>query len=546
MVLSKLALYACIAGISSHPIIRRAEPTVPAFVITLVLSGVMIILASWAVVGTEVKTAVYHTIEAFLSFLLSLAGTVVLYRLSPWHPLAKYPGPTSAKITKWWMAIWIAKGNRHLKLQELHGTYGPWVRIGPNEISVNVPDAIKPIYSQMFRAPFYQGAPQDADALITTTDRDEHARRLVAWNKAFSNEMVQIYRGFAQTRLDQLVDILKQKAVNGKNISLSHWISLWAMDVMGDMAFSGGFETMAAGRDSEGWMEVLSMGVLFVGILGQVPWMKDVIALLPQPGPIITFQKACFSGEKVKETKAKSAGMKKDILGIIQDEESGGYHLSAKEASADASFIVVAGSDTIAQALMALLRYIIGNGDAMNQLRAEISEATDGGTVDVDAATLTRLPYLDACVQEALRLVPPVPAGPPRYSGDHGCEVLGRFIPPHTTVACPIFTLHRDRNNFARPDEFIPERWLQSSNIQPHSRDAYVPFSYGSGVCIGKQVALQNMKLFTAGLLNSFDLSFGEGFDVAKYDASYKEHNLWLHDSLEVRLVGRVNGGGSI
>lgn len=29
-------------------------------------------------------------------------------------------------------------------------------------------------------------------------------------------------------------------------------------DVMGDMAFSGGFETMSAGKDTEGWMEVVS------------------------------------------------------------------------------------------------------------------------------------------------------------------------------------------------------------------------------------------------------------------------------------------------
>jgi hypothetical protein len=70
---------------------------------------------------------------------------------------------------------------------------------GPNELSVNLPSAIRPIYAQMFRAPAYQGlksevfqtlsdelsftlllaAPQDADALITTTDRAEHASRLI-------------------------------------------------------------------------------------------------------------------------------------------------------------------------------------------------------------------------------------------------------------------------------------------------------------------------------------------------------------------------------
>ncbi|KAG6892380.1 hypothetical protein C0992_000670, partial [Termitomyces sp. T32_za158] len=69
----------------------------------------------------------------------------------------------------------------------------------PNELSVADPAAIRPIYSQMFRSLSYQGtyaaytwtdsldridnvhvgAPQDADALITTVDKDEHALRLV-------------------------------------------------------------------------------------------------------------------------------------------------------------------------------------------------------------------------------------------------------------------------------------------------------------------------------------------------------------------------------
>ncbi|TFK45951.1 cytochrome P450 [Heliocybe sulcata] len=406
---------------------------------------------------------------------------------------------------------------------------------GPNELSVNIPEAIKPIYGQMFRAPFYQGAPQDAAALVTTLDRNEHARRLVAWSKAFSSEMVQTYRESAMARTNQLIDVLKREGKGGKRVSLSHWIALWAMDVMGDMAFSGGFETLAAGQDSEGWMEVLSMGVLFVGILGQVPWMRDVIALLPQPGPIVTFQQ--FAGQKVKETKATMTGMSKDILGIIQDESSGGPPLSSKEAAADASFMVVAGSDTVAQALMALSRYIVGNKDIQTRLREELSQLSDDGFGDVDATTLAHLPYLDACVQEALRMIPPVPAGPPRYTGDRGYEVLGKYIPPHTTVATPIYTLHRDPANFARPNEFIPERWLPDSTVLPHNKEAFMPFSYGIGICIGKQVALQNMKLFTAALLHAFKLDFADAFDLAKYDASYKEHNLWLHASLDVTLV---------
>ena len=100
--------------------------------------------------------------------------------------------------------------------------------------------------------------------------------------------------------------------------------------------------------------------------------------------------------------------------------------------------------------------------------------------------------------------------GPPRYSAKDD-QILGRFIPVGTTVACPTYTLHRDceklqffkrdhsnysfpARNFRDPNEFKPERWLSASKLEPHVQDAFIPFSYGPGVCIGKPVALHNMK----------------------------------------------------
>jgi len=173
--------------------------------------------------------------------------------------------------------------------------------------------------------------------------------------------------------------------------------------------------------------------------------MRDLIAWLPKPGPIITFQQVrnCFglwlggglkhhfrqfAGKKVASTNAKSGGIRQDILGIIvsitstclfdspcwpslkQDESSGGPSLSDKEAAADASFIVVAGSDTISQGTTALFRYVVGNKMIQTRLRSEINAAFDVGD-DFDSVKLAKLPYLDACVRETLRLVPPIAAG---------------------------------------------------------------------------------------------------------------------------------------
>lgn len=53
------------------------------------------------------------------AYLIVLSLSIVLYRLSPWHPLARFPGPRLAKITKWWMVHRILlRGGRHTKLQQ--------------------------------------------------------------------------------------------------------------------------------------------------------------------------------------------------------------------------------------------------------------------------------------------------------------------------------------------------------------------------------------------------------------------------------------------
>jgi hypothetical protein len=71
--------------------------------------------------GIALTFVVYHT---------TLLFSIVLYRTSPAHPLARYPGPLSAKITRIYWA-WIAvEGHQHRRLAEMHEQYGDIVRIG--------------------------------------------------------------------------------------------------------------------------------------------------------------------------------------------------------------------------------------------------------------------------------------------------------------------------------------------------------------------------------------------------------------------------------
>lgn len=69
-------------------------------------------------------------LSSFACFYASLLLSVSIYRLAPWHPLAQYPGPIPARLTKLW-GLWVtAKGKNHIYTKKLHEKYGPCVRIG--------------------------------------------------------------------------------------------------------------------------------------------------------------------------------------------------------------------------------------------------------------------------------------------------------------------------------------------------------------------------------------------------------------------------------
>lgn len=69
-------------------------------------------------------------LTVFPLFWTSLVSSIVLYRLSPWHPLAQYPGPLLCKVSKFYLAFRSLGGKQFIYYDKLHEQYGNVVRIG--------------------------------------------------------------------------------------------------------------------------------------------------------------------------------------------------------------------------------------------------------------------------------------------------------------------------------------------------------------------------------------------------------------------------------
>lgn len=97
----------------------------------------MVIPAFTTVLLAQHLNILYAVASTFAHFYLVLLSSIVIYRVSPIHPLSRYPGPLHLKVSKLSMARVAATGKQHVYITKLHEQYGDAVRIGQSELSLD-------------------------------------------------------------------------------------------------------------------------------------------------------------------------------------------------------------------------------------------------------------------------------------------------------------------------------------------------------------------------------------------------------------------------
>lgn len=185
-----------------------------------------------------------------------------------------------------------------------------------------------------------------------------------------------------------------------------------------------------------------------------------------------------------------------DILTLLlQARDENGEGMSDVELHDEVVTLLLAGHETTASALAWMLYWIHYQPGVEEKLRAEL--ATLGSSPDPIA--IAQLPYLTAVCQETLRIYPIAPTAFVRTLREP-MTLAGYSFVAGTSILPATYIIHQRRDIYPEPRQFSPERFLERQ-YAPHE---YLPFGGGHRRCIGSALAMMELKLSVATLLQNF------------------------------------------
>ncbi|PWY67718.1 cytochrome P450 [Aspergillus eucalypticola CBS 122712] len=475
------------------------------------------------------------------------------------HPLANIPGPLLCKFSKVPWDYWQWTGCLPQQTAKVHSKYGEIVRIGPNELSFTNNAAWNDIFAKVpgraqwprhpKRVPQGKNGPQS----IMNTAGTYHARFRRLLNHAFSERYIDIF-----------INKVDDFARTGQSIDVTKWFVMVGFDVISDLGWSEPFNCVENGEVHE-WMKTFAetafdtqLKFLFRerGLMFLAPYF------IPMKLQLARLNNFKYARARVEE-RIKTGSTRGDFWDKIAirsaDGNASGEGLTKEEMVVAAVTLVGTGSHTISTLLTGLVYFLGTNPHAMKTLVDEIRSSFKSPE-EIDLVSVHKLEYLTACLNETMRLYPPVInmlwRTPPRGGG----YASGVFIPEGTGCNMSFFGIAQNPDYFTRPLDFCPERFLSDppAEFLDDNHEAYHPFSLGAYNCLGQNLANAESRLITAKLLWRYDLELDGKVDKDWLDQ--KSYGVFIKkdlpvkfrpgpnarnvpDSKAVKINGRANGG---
>ncbi|KAK4935422.1 hypothetical protein LTR10_023527 [Elasticomyces elasticus] len=451
----------------------------------------------------------------------------------------------------------IARGDMEHTQRRLHQQYGPLIRITPNEVACASPEAIKQIYRNqggLDKTDFYtvwnsQNYSKHPDMFTAISDK-QHGERRRIFNQVYTLSNVLKSEEYIDKCSELFLKRIAEYQDGTKPLDLGKWLQMYAFDVIGELYFGRMFGFLETGADHGSWIESLDLLMPFLCMTAVAPtYVRSLILMsaLVVPGSLKALKAIDNIGVAARkcvaerfDTASKDEGQHRtDIVEQLHEihlEKGEKVDFQIGDIQQEAYVALFAGSDTTAIAFRSVFYHLMRYPAVYDQLLQEIDTAADNGQLSspVKYAEAVKLPFLCACIKEALRVHPGVALTMARKAPAEGIELCGTYIPAGYRVGMNGAVIHFDKSIFGPDaDEYRPSRWLEGDTSTMDK--CMLQFGAGTRTCIGKNISLAELHKLIPYLLRNFKVEMWEK------DKVWKTRNLWFNKQvgLEVRVTAR-------
>lgn len=352
------------------------------------------------------------------------------------HPLSHIPGPPlwiAFPITR---TISMVRGTGEYSIRDAHEKYGEVIRITASQVSFINPQAWKDIYGHghaEFPKFYPKGIHMDPKR-ITSSNAQDHFRYRRAMLPAFSDKALLQQEPLMKVYVDLLVEKLHEVAKTGKPTDMVKWYNFTTFDLIADLAYGTPLEGLAKGK-SNAWLDNISNLMKYMPIM-----------VLIGVSPIIGYIFKLVAGSKLRDSQTNHNALvaklandrihrrkqadRGDFMDYIMRSRGQAHELTDQELIINSDLLMVAGSETTATLLSGATYWMLRTPEALKKATEEVRNAFQSEDAMSFNELRSRLPYMMACLEEGLRLFPPVPlllaravpSGPPM-------QVAGLSIP---------------------------------------------------------------------------------------------------------------------
>ena len=473
--------------------------------------GLRVVLSMTETISLQFAATSVVSVGLSTSETIGLSGTltmiVIFYSIYRFiynlyfHPLAKFPGPWLATTTKLPIAYYTWHGQASQWIHALHEYYdSDVIRFSPSELNFIAPEAWNDIYSSTKANGSFQrdlGIMADMETNILTANDHDHRRLRRSITQAFSEralrEQEQILLFHVRKFIEKLSEAVVPESGFGK-VNVQERFMFLIFDIVSDLAFGSSFNCQENVKYHP-WVENMFSNlqtIILVSVTQRFPPLTKLLGyFIPKEKIEARRKHERWTAEQI-DHRLNLETTRPDFLTYITRHSQGSEkdQLTKKEIDGLGEIIMGAGTDTTATSLTSFTYFLLMHPQHHQRLVQDVRSSFSSVEEISTQTVIDRLPFLQIFLEENFRMFPLALIGGSRIVPPGGAYVAGHFVAGGTSVIVNQWTANRSSRRFTKPDDFIPERWMEGEKGKPwktDDRDVVQTFGIGPRNCVGKK-----------------------------------------------------------